>query len=125
MTVNADIETGVAQNTLVVPAAAVKTAAGGASTVQVFQPAVPEAEITAAGSAGIISATPPVVVPVTIGLSDDTSIQILSGLTSGEQIVVSTRTGGATTVSAAASATSRTGGGGFGGGGGGATIRGL
>lgn len=123
MTVNAAIETGVAENTLAVPASALKTTTGGGSYVLAFVPAIPESAVAAAGTAGVTSATPPTQIPVTTGLSDNTNIQILSGLTPGQQIVVSTRTGGATTVSAAASATSRTSGagaGGFGGGGGGA-----
>ena len=126
MTVNADIQTAVAQNTLTVPSSAVKTV-GGQSVVTIFNPAIPQTTVAAAGSAGITSSTPPASVPVTTGISDNTNVQILSGLSAGEQIVVSTKTGSATTVSAAASATTRsTTGGGFGGGGGaGATLRGL
>ena len=82
----------------------------------------------AAGAQGIISATAPVQVPVVTGISDNSNIQILSGLTEGQQIVTSTRTGSAVTTSTATGATTRTSGGnaGFGGGGGGgAVIRGL
>lgn len=120
MSVNADIQTAVALNTLSVPSAAVKTS-NGASYVQVFTPSLSTS--TAAGitaSQGILAPTPPKNVTVTTGISDTTNTQILSGLTAGEQIVVRTVTGSASTVSAAAAATTRTtgAGGGFGGGGG-------
>lgn len=103
MTVNAEIQTGVAQNVLTVPTSAVKTV-NGQSIVQVFTPAL---SVPAGASAlqGVTSATPPQAVPVTTGLSDDTNIEITSGLTEGEQIVVRTTTGAA---SAASAATSRT-----------------
>jgi len=124
MTVNADIQTAVAQNTLTVPSSAVKTV-GGRSVVMVFNPPIPQTTVTAAGSSGVVSVTPPASVPVTTGISDNTNLQILSGLTAGEQVVISTKTGSATTVSAAAAATTRATGGGVGGGGGAAVLRGL
>lgn len=123
MTINAAIQTGIAQDTLVVPASAVKTATGGSSYVLAFNPPIPRSAIAAAGSQGITSATPPIQIPVTTGLSDGTNVQILSGLTGGAQIVTSTRAGSATPT-AAASATSRMGGGGLGGGGGAIRIGG-
>ncbi|MGC9602743.1 MAG: efflux RND transporter periplasmic adaptor subunit [Minisyncoccia bacterium] len=117
MSVNASIQTAVAENTLTVPSAAIKTT-NGISYVQVFNPPLSTTGTTA--SQGVVSVTAPKNVMVTTGISDNTNTQILSGLTLGEQIVVRTTTGNATTVSAAAAATSRTGGapGGFGGGGG-------
>jgi len=113
MTVNATIQTAVAQDTLVVPSSAVHTQ-NGASYVQVFEPAL------GSTTAGTVTTTrTPVTVPVTVGISDNTSTQILSGLVAGEQIVVRTTASGST-VTAAASATTRT----FGGpGGGGGALR--
>ncbi|MDE2079468.1 MAG: efflux RND transporter periplasmic adaptor subunit [Patescibacteria group bacterium] len=116
MTVNANIETGVAQDVLTVPSSAIKTQ-GGTSYVMVFTPPL----ANTGGTTGIVSATAPTMVPVTTGLSDGTNTEITSGLTEGEQVVVRT-SGSAATVSAAAAATSRTGGGGFRGGAGGAQI---
>ncbi len=119
MTVNADIQTGVARDAMIVPSSAIKTASNGQSYVLAFQPALPAATVAAAGSGGITSATQPVQIPVVTGLSDTTDTQIVSGLASGQQIVVSTRTGGPVTATAATAATSRFGGGG------GAVIRGF
>ncbi|HUO50573.1 MAG TPA: efflux RND transporter periplasmic adaptor subunit [Candidatus Paceibacterota bacterium] len=101
MTVNADIQTAVAQNTLVVPSSAVKTT-GGQSYVLAFDPTIPQSEIATAGSAGIVSSVAPIQIPVTVGITDNSNVQILSGLSSGQQIVVSSRSGSATTVSTAA-----------------------
>lgn len=114
MTVNADIETDIAIGTLIVPSNAVKTQ-GGQSYVQVFEPAISAADVAAAGSAGVLPSTAPISIPVTTGISDNANVQILSGLSSGQQIVVSSRSGSGQTSSAAA--TSLTGGArGFGGG---------
>jgi multidrug efflux pump subunit AcrA (membrane-fusion protein) len=122
MSVNATIQTAVAEGVLTVPSAAIKTT-NGTSYVQVFTPALATATTGTTASQGVVSATAPKSVPVTTGISDATTTQILSGLTAGEQIVVRT-TGTTATVSAAASATSRTSaGGGFGGGGGAAAVR--
>ena len=116
MSLNASIQTAVAVNTLTVPSSAVKTS-GGASYVLVFDPAISTSTAAGSASSGVISATAPQSVPVTIGISDNTNTQILSGLTEGQQIVVRTVTGtAATTKTAAATATSRTSTGGFGGG---------
>ncbi len=104
MTVNADIQTAVHQDTLVVPSSAVKTI-NGSSYVLAFTP--PLATSTTS-TTGIISSTPPTQIPVEVGISDDTSTEILSGLTEGQQVVVRTIAGTATT---AASATTRTTGG--------------
>lgn len=125
MSVNADIQTAVATNALTVPSSAIKTS-NGASYVMVFTPPIATSTVASAATLGVVSATPPSSVPVTLGISDDTNTQILSGLTLGEQIVVRTTTGAASKVTAAAAATTagaagaRGAGGGFGGGGGGA-----
>ncbi len=127
MSVNANIQTALAQNALTVPSSAVKTT-NGTSYILAFTPPIASSTVAASGSQGVTSATPPMSVPVTLGISDNTNTQILSGLTPGEQIVVRAVIGTATTKTAAATATSRTTGGaagGFGGGGaaGGSTIR--
>ncbi len=60
-------------------------------------------------------------VPVTLGISNDTMTEVISGLTPGEYVVTATQSNSKTTKSAATSATSLLGGGGgrtFGGGGG-------
>ena len=117
MTVNATTQTAVHPNVLIVPLSAVKTV-NGFSYVQVFNPALP----TSGGIAGVVSPTAPTQVPVTVGISDDTNVEILSGLTAGEQIVTRTTTGttaattaARTTGTAATTGAARTGG--FGGGG--------
>lgn len=107
MTVTADIQTGVAANTLVVPSSAIKTSTDGGSYVLAFASPIPEATISASGSTGITSDTKPVQLSVVTGLTDGTNTQIISGLSAGQQIVVSTRSSTAT-ASAATTATSRT-----------------
>lgn len=93
MTVNAQIQTGVHQNVLIVPQSAVKTQSGQ-SYVLVFNP--PLATSTAT-SQGTVTKQVPEQVPVEVGLSSDTSVEITSGLTEGQQIVTRTVTGTATT----------------------------
>jgi RND family efflux transporter MFP subunit len=105
MTTNAAIETGVATDALVVPQAAVK-AQGGQSYVLAFSPAISQADIAAAGSQGVLTTQTPVQLPVTTGLSDNTNIQILSGLAAGEQVVVGTRSGAAKTTTTTTSSSS-------------------
>jgi HlyD family secretion protein len=121
MTVNANIQTAVHQNVLTVPSSAVKTSTGGASYVLAFDPAIASSTIATAGAQGILPLTAPMQIPVETGISDNTNIEITSGLTEGQQIVTRT-TSSSATASAASSATTRAGGG-FGGGGG--ALRGL
>jgi HlyD family secretion protein len=116
MTVNADIEAAVHQNVLTVPASAIITQ-NGSTYVQAFVPPLTGAGATS--STGIVSATAPQMIPVTVGISDNTNTEIDSGLTAGEQIVARSLSS-ASAKSAAATATSR---GGFGGGGGAAAVR--
>jgi len=104
MTVNADIQSAVHQNVLIVPSSAVKTT-NGSSYVQVFKPAIVDT-----ATSPITTNQTPQNVPVTVGISDDTNTEIMSGLTDGEQIITKT-TGGTATKTAASTATSRTGGG--------------
>ncbi|MDO8552578.1 MAG: hypothetical protein Q7S01_03555 [bacterium] len=66
----------------------------GVSYVQVFNPALPET----GGTSGVVSAIPPEQLEVKTGISDDTKVEILSGLEEGQQIVTRTIGGTATTV---------------------------
>jgi RND family efflux transporter MFP subunit len=121
MSVNATIITQADQNVLVVPSAAVKTQ-GNTSYVQELS----QKYSTAQETAGITSLTAPKNVPVNISLTDGSNTEIVSGLSSGDQVITKTTvtTGATASVkSAATAATTRTGGGGgFGGGGGGASV---
>jgi RND family efflux transporter MFP subunit len=111
MTVNAAIQTATRADVLTVPTSAVKTQ-NGASYVQVFDPPLADA----GGAAGVVSKIAPTRVEVTTGISDDTNIEILTGLTEGQQIVTRTSTG-ATAATTATAGAARGGAGGFGGGG--------
>lgn len=106
MSVNASIITEAKQDALMVPTSAVTTS-GGTSYVQVF----PTQMSTSAQ--GVTSPTPPTRKEVTTGISNDTDIEIVSGLSEGDQVV--TRTINGTTASAASSATPSLLGGGGGG----------
>ena len=111
MSVTADIVDGV-ETGLAVPASAVKIA-GGQSSVLVFDPPL----AGSSSSAGAESAVPPTQVPVTTGLTDDTTVIIRSGLAPGAQVVARTIAGtAATTASTAARSTSLFGSGAGGGG---------
>lgn len=88
MTVNANIITDVRQDVLAVPSSAVKTQ-GERSYVLAFVPPL----ANAGDSSGIESAQEPVQIPVTIGISDDTNIEVRTGLTAGQQIVTRTISG--------------------------------
>ena len=98
MSVNAAIITSVAQDVLEVPNSAIKTQ-GGASFVQMFDTPPPA---PTDGLPGFISVTPPRNQPVTVGISDGTSTEIISGLNSGDEIVTKTITSTAKTTTAAA-----------------------
>lgn len=88
MTVNANIITDVRQDVLTVPSSAVKTQ-GDRTYVLAFDP-----PLTDTGDAsGVESKSEPRQLPVTIGISDDTNIEIVSGLTPGQQIVTRTTSG--------------------------------
>lgn len=114
MTVNADIQTAVHQDVLVVPASAIKTS-GGVTSVAIFNPAI----ANTGGTSGVASLIAPTNVPIVVGISDDTNTEVTAGLTAGEQVVTRTISGtAATTKTSASTATSRSGFGGAGGGGG-------
>lgn len=106
MTVNASIQTAVRQDVLAVPTSAVKTQ-NGVSQVQVFEPALTDTGSTQ----GVVSKVPPQQIMVEVGITDDTTVEILSGLTQGQQIVTRTSSGAATTQAATQGAPSLLGGG--------------
>jgi RND family efflux transporter MFP subunit len=89
MTVSAVIVNNVKTDALTVPNSAVKTTADGTYYVEMFDP--PLAEATATG--GAPSAIPPKQVTVTVGISNDTETEILSGLKDGDLVVTRTTTG--------------------------------
>jgi multidrug efflux pump subunit AcrA (membrane-fusion protein) len=106
MTVNAAIQTGTAQNVLIIPSAAVKTS-NGTSYVLLFDPAI---DTSVTGTVNVASPVAPSQVTVTTGLSDDTNVEIRSGLTDGEQVVTRATTAAAaskTTASASAGGATR------------------
>ncbi|HWP61823.1 MAG TPA: efflux RND transporter periplasmic adaptor subunit [Candidatus Paceibacterota bacterium] len=119
MTVNANIQAAVHKNVLVVPSSAVKTTAGQ-SYVLAFDPPLASSTIETAGTQGVIATIPPVQIPVVTGISDNSNVEIISGLTLGEQIVARTTSSAASTVTTTGAAGAGAGGraGGFGGGGG-------
>ena len=81
MTANADIQTDVRQNALMVPSSAIKTQNGKSNVL------VPQKDASVA----------PQRVAVETGISNDTSVEIIFGLTEGQQIVVRTVNSTATT----------------------------
>lgn len=105
MTVNADIIASVKQDALLVPSSAVKSQ-GGASYVQVLGQKYDEAT----ASAGVTSAVAPVNVAVQVGASNDSEVEIVSGLREGDQVVARTVAGGGAKASTAPSLLSGIGG---------------
>jgi len=131
MSVTANIVTQADQDVIAVPNAAITTQ-GGSSYV--LEPASPltDTEIASSSAGGIMLSAAPQLVPVTVGLSNDTETEITSGVQAGDQIIVQTvKSTTATTGSSGASSLNAGafralggggGGGGFGGGGGGVRI---
>lgn len=109
MTVNAAIITAIRPDVLSVSAGAIKNQAGRI-TVQAFNPPyVAEKKeddstenTTTSVSEGIVTEQTPESITVTIGISDDTYTEILSGLTEGQQIIERTITQKATTATTSA-----------------------
>ncbi len=97
MSLSAAIVTDMKQDVLTVPAGAVKTQ-GGVSVVQIFDAPLPNEQ----GNQGALSAVPPKSRVVETGLSNDTSVEIISGLSEGDHVVTRTITAGvkATTLQA-------------------------
>jgi HlyD family secretion protein len=100
MSVTADIVTQVDQNVVALPNSAVHTS-GGASYV--LEPASPVAatDLAASASGGILLPAGTTMVPVTIGIANDTQIEITSGVNVGDQIITQTITTSASTASTA------------------------
>ncbi|MEK7069158.1 MAG: efflux RND transporter periplasmic adaptor subunit [Patescibacteria group bacterium] len=122
MTVNASIQTDTRQDILLVPSSAVKTQ-NDVSVVQMFEPALANTD----SSQGALSETAPRQVEVTIGIADDTNVEIRSGLEEGQQIVtrIITRTATTNIAPAANGGGNRGGFGGPGGGAGGLRVPGI
>lgn len=114
MSVSAAIVTNVASNVLTVPNAAIKTQ-GTTSYVQ----ELPDLGTTTATT--IASAATPKNIPVTVGVSNSTVTEILSGISAGDKVIIKTSTSGASAVTTTATKTTTAslfgGGGGPGGGG--------
>ena len=104
MSVSAAIITDIKQDTLLVPISAVKTQ-GSVNYVEMFDTSLPP---PTAGTQGSPSATTPRQQQVEIGISNDTLIEIISGLKEGDQVV--SRTVAAQTTTAASQAPSLFGG---------------
>jgi HlyD family secretion protein len=87
MTVNAAVITDIRLNVLTVPSSAVKSQNGSSYIQMLDQP-------IAGGNdnQGVISQTPPQQKPVQVGLSNDTLVEITSGLVEGDQVVTRTIT---------------------------------
>ena len=96
MSVNASIATAVRQDVLVVPSGAVKIS-GDNSYVEMF-----DQSFDVTNNQGIVSVVATSQQLVTIGLSDDTSTEIVSGLKEGDKIVTKTIAPSATTQTASA-----------------------
>lgn len=116
MSVSASIITDMKQGALLVPISAVKTDASGSyvETITVLP------GISSDSTGGIPSEFPPEQIRVEVGISNDDSIEIISGLLEGDQIVTRTISSTSTTTSKQApslfgspSAGGRSGGGGF------------
>ena len=99
MSVNATIITEVKTDVLTVPSSAVKTQ-NETTYVLVFETPLENSS----GSQGTISAVAPVQKTVTTGISGDSTVEILSGIEEGTQVVTKTTTG----ASAAAKTTTST-----------------
>ena len=96
MSVNAEIITKIEQDVLIAPNSALKNQ-GSENYVEMFDAPL---AVPLAGVQGSPSKVLPKQQTVTIGISDDTSTEILSGLKEGDEIVTKTITGTATASSA-------------------------
>lgn len=93
MTVSANIVTDVKTDTILVESSAIKTQ-GDTSYVEVFDTST---ALQADTSGAVTSKTPPRQQTVTIGFSNDTETEVLSGLQEGDKIIVRTVTASAST----------------------------
>ncbi len=102
MTVSADIITETKENVLTVASSAIKTASNRIYVEVVERDAQRGMGVR---NTGIILSTLPTQVSVVTGLSDDTSVEIISGLKEGDQYVVRTIVGTTTTTTTTVSPT--------------------
>ena len=109
MTVSANIITDMKQDVLTVPSSAVKTQ-GNLNYVEIVNEDLPLTQTSQ--TVGVLLPTLPTQVPVVLGLSSDESVEIISGLTEGDQYVVRKITTTTTSQSTSTSAPSLLGGGG-------------
>ena len=96
MSTTASIITAIHPDVLIAPSSAVKSNANG-SYVQTFD--ITPTKVSAT-TGGLLSDVAPKQVSVTTGISDDTSTEIVSGVTEGQSIVTKTITPTTTTTSA-------------------------
>ncbi len=97
MSVTADIIIEAKTDVLLVPTAAVKST--GASSYVAVVSADSVSDLDAAKTTGLILMAPPAQKTVTLGSSSDTSVEIASGLSEGDLVVVRTVTATTTTTS--------------------------
>lgn len=87
MSVNASIVTNVKANALTIPNSAVKTQGSG-HYIEMFDTPI----VTDAGNQGTVSAVAPKKVTIEIGLANDVSTEVTSGIKEGDQVVTKTTT---------------------------------
>lgn len=101
MSTSATIITEVKQDILLIPSSAIQAADDGSSYVEAFSGTLPD-DTT---GEGITSATMPSQKTIEIGISDDTSTEIISGLSEGDKIVLKTVTDSTTSKTTKTSST--------------------
>ncbi|MFA6494392.1 MAG: efflux RND transporter periplasmic adaptor subunit [Candidatus Paceibacterota bacterium] len=89
MTVSADIITDVKTDALIISNGAIKTSADESSYVEMFD----NPPVNATNPQGVLSAALPKQKTVTIGISNDTDTELLSGLKEGDLVIIRTTTG--------------------------------
>ncbi len=104
MSVNASIATNARQDVLIVPSGAVKIS-GDISYVQMLDQSLP-----VTGNQGVASTLIPAEQEVVVGISDDTSTEIISGLKEGDKIITRIIAPGAVKAASAPSLFGSTGG---------------
>jgi HlyD family secretion protein len=99
MSVSAAIITNVKQDVLIVPNSSIKTS-GNTTYIEIFNPALIGSD---ENTQGITSSVIPMQKTIEIGLSDDTSTEIVSGVDEGTQIVTRTISGATATTNTSTS----------------------
>lgn len=102
MSASAAIITEVKQNVIIVPNAAVKQQ-GGTSYVEIAEGNIPSS--SGSGSSGVVLASVPRNQTVETGLSNNTMIEIISGLNEGDNVVIRTITAASSTATTTQSST--------------------